>query len=399
MTNVGNLNATLSLSQFEFNTGLKQSETAAMEFATTVEVQSRRADAALGRVGRSSSGMGGAGKAAMAVQQIGFGLQDFSSQLETRGLSGAIGAVTNNVQMLGAAFGPVGMAVTALGGALGGILLPRLLETGSIFGKTKEEMARFEAQIKKTSEAAFAPWRKMENIKFDVFKGTEEQMNERLERMQHDADMLSLESHAERAAGLKAQANGNQDEVDARNKRIIELNAELELTRQTMAEIEKMRPDIQDREAKDAATQEELQRQDRMYKAESDLKRKMLEEFGTAEQRQMQKIERERTELIKDRVSQEAMAQFESQAAVQMQKAKITDEEKKLSEMGQAAGMSPGAARDSAEGVKAVNRATSGTRSDQSIAKEALKIHKDSLIKLEEIARQGGKLKRVALSG
>lgn len=66
---------------------------------------------------------------AMIAQQLGFGLQDFMSQVQNSknavdGLGRGVMAVSNNVQMLGAAWGPMGLAVTAIGGALAGIIIP-----------------------------------------------------------------------------------------------------------------------------------------------------------------------------------------------------------------------------------------------------------------------------------
>jgi hypothetical protein len=70
---------------------------------------------------------------AMMAQQLGFGLQDFMSQVSNSknmvdGLGRGIMAVSNNVQMLGSAFGPTGLAVTAIGGALAGIVLPAAIK-------------------------------------------------------------------------------------------------------------------------------------------------------------------------------------------------------------------------------------------------------------------------------
>jgi hypothetical protein len=80
---------------------------------------------------------------------MGFALQDFSSVLSMGGknaLGRALMGTMNNVQMLGAAFGPWGIAVTAAAGALGSILIPELL-------KGEEATENFSKAIEK-SEAA-----------------------------------------------------------------------------------------------------------------------------------------------------------------------------------------------------------------------------------------------------
>lgn len=72
------------------------------------------------------------GGLARSAGQIGFAMQDFTSVLAMGGqnaMGRAMMSTMNNVQMLGAAFGPLGMAVTAFGGAIGSILIPKLLET------------------------------------------------------------------------------------------------------------------------------------------------------------------------------------------------------------------------------------------------------------------------------
>lgn len=80
---------------------------------------------------KSGGGFGRGG--AQIAQQLGFGMQDFSSQLMNSknladGLGRGIMSVSNNVQMMGAAFGPTGMAITAIGGAVAGMVLPATIK-------------------------------------------------------------------------------------------------------------------------------------------------------------------------------------------------------------------------------------------------------------------------------
>ena len=66
--------------------------------------------------------------------------------------------------------------------------------------------------------------------------------------------------------------------------------------------------------------------------------------------------------------------------------------------MGAAAKGSAGVNRNSAEGVSAINRATTGTMSEQDIAKKSLKTQEESLKRLQEIARQKSNVIMVQLS-
>lgn len=471
MTNVGNLNATLTLSQFEFNTGLKQSETAAMEFASTVEMQSRRADQAFGSVGKAGA-RGIVGNLASPLQQVGFAIQDFSSQFETRGWSGAIGAVTNNVQQMGSAFGPVGMAVSALGGALVGILLPRLIETGSIFGRTAEEAARAADRLKAAADKILDPWRQAENTKFDVLKGTEEQLDQRLERMRFSYQMLIQERDFFTRSEAAAMQVGNQAEAESFRKLAADTDEKAKQLQAQGKALASMRGRIVENEAGRKQQEEDKNRVKEMEefrkKSEEEVARfrqQSMERFGTEQQKMEARHARERAEAEKNwgnalteeesaalmkaqddlnearkrgqqidemyqssseperkAASEEARKGIKdaedrlrelqnnsgafgarellkAQQEAERKKLEISEMEKKIGEMGPAAGMSAGVSRDSAAGVQAINRAIGGTASEQSIAKEQLKTAKDQLKALEEIARKPAAVATFSLSG
>jgi hypothetical protein len=112
--------------------------------AATVQTEATKASGALGR----------------SIAQLGFAGQDFASVLEGGGknaLSRALMSTMNNVQMLGAALGPWGMALTAVGGTIGSLLIPKLLEGTSAEDKftesIKTNVTAFDAQIRKMNEA------------------------------------------------------------------------------------------------------------------------------------------------------------------------------------------------------------------------------------------------------
>lgn len=470
MTNVGNLNATLTLSQFEFNAGLKQSETAAMEFASTVEMQSRRADQSLGRVGKNNVA-GGLGMAVEPVKQLGFAIQDFSSQLETRGIGPAIGAVTNNVQAMGAALGPVGAAAFAVGGAIAGILLPRLIETGTIFGRTAEEATRAADRLKAAADKILDPWRQAENTKFDVLKGTEEQLDQRLERMRFSYQMLIQERDFFTRSEAAAMQVGNQAEAESFRKLAADTDEKAKQLQAQGKALASMRGRIVENEAGRKQQEEDKNRVKEMEefrkKSEEEVARfrqQSMERFGTEQQKMEARHARERAEAEKNwgnalteeesaaimkaqadledarkkasdvrgrysesggaygedvRIADESVRNakakltelqnnsgafgarelLKAQQEAERKKLEISEMEKKIGEMGPAAGMSAGVSRDSAAGVQAINRAIGGTASEQSIAKEQLKTAKDQLKALEEIARKPAAVATFSLSG
>lgn len=306
MTNVGNLNATLTLSQFEFNAGLKQSETAAMEFASTVEMQSRRADHAFGSIGKTGA-KGIVGNLASPLQQVGYAIQDFSSQFETRGWSGAIGAVTNNVQQMGAAFGPVGMAVSALGGALAGILLPRLIETGSLFGRTAEEAERAANRLKASADKILDPWRQSENAKFDVLKGTEDQLDQRLERMRFSYQMLIQERDFYQRSEAEAVRVGNQAEAESYRKLATETDDKAKQLNAQGRSLAGSRNQVRENEAARKQQEEDETRVKEMEefrkKSEEEVgkfRQQSMERFGTEQQKMEARHAREREEAEKN---------------------------------------------------------------------------------------------------
>lgn len=93
------------------------------------------------KVQQSGAGIRGLGG---AITQTAFAAQDFSAILSMGGrnaLGRALMSTANNVQMLGAAFGPWGLAISAIGGALASVLIPKLFETDKAFDGISEGIA------------------------------------------------------------------------------------------------------------------------------------------------------------------------------------------------------------------------------------------------------------------
>lgn len=426
------MNATLTLSAWEFNAGLKQSETAAMEFASTVEVQSRRADAAFAK----SSG-GGKNFAAIA-QQAGYAIQDFSSQFETRGLAGGIGAVTNNLQAMGASLGPTQAAVISMGAAIAGMVLPAAIDLLYQTKHWNEELERsktifdgmaakartlaslevkggVEAGRKELEQTAAMSDRMLAKLGPDVMReanklnAMRQKLDERTlytnmwggrvfknpfnrENYALEGELLEQEklvkSHFEKLGKIRAEGTDARDILAQTGKGSEAENRDVELAHMKEAEAAaKRQADFQHR------AEEELQK----------FRQSGLERFGTESEKLASKQSREMNEAWSKfgnfEGAAEAREALEAQHAVERMKSSIAESEREVSLMGAPAGMSAGAVRNSSAGVRAINRAASGTNSEQSIAKQALETNKKSLGKLEEIARKKLEVKMVSLSG
>jgi hypothetical protein len=130
MATLGDLTVVLNADEQRLVSGLKRAEQEA----------NRTGSALLNALGSPSFGQ--------AIGRASYGVQDFVAVLSQGGansLSRAIGSVSNNIQQLGASFGPWGIAVgTAIG--LGGQLAASLYESA----------AGMEALEKKTKDAADA---------------------------------------------------------------------------------------------------------------------------------------------------------------------------------------------------------------------------------------------------
>lgn len=110
---VGNLSVKLQLDAAQFQAALQGAGVSIQQFAqrtTVIQTSTVKASAGVGRFGAAMSGIG------PIMQQGAFAAQDFASQLGTRGLGGALQAASNNIQVMGAAFGPQGMIVSAFVG-------------------------------------------------------------------------------------------------------------------------------------------------------------------------------------------------------------------------------------------------------------------------------------------
>ena len=416
-TNVGSLNATLSLSDWEFQQGLKQSETAAIQFARTTEVASNRANTALSKVGSKSN-------APQMFTQVGYAIQDFSSQIETRGLGGAIGAVTNNVQMLGQAFGA----------AVGGIILPKVIDwvynTKQLAEASKKaedshammvthakELASLEVKggsekAKKDAEDQIAINRL---LKTDATETLRDALKAQWELKKQENAIVrgasGVGALAQYEVGLHpitaklAAADAEVKRRDADLKRIIN---ESDLAEKTLREVGPGTDIAKADEQRDRLAMEKKNSEDAVKAAENLAKLKIdgLTKYGTEQQKLESKLEQQVRDFhskfglnLGEGQQRDALAALQAEGDVERHKLMMSEAQKREAELGTAAKGSAGVDLASSAGVQAINRAVSGTRSEQDLAKQAQKTREAQLKALEDIARQKADVIQVSLSG
>ena len=361
-TNVGNLNATLSLSEFEFTNGLKQSETAAMAFASTTEVAARRSEAAMSKAGGNIGG-----KLAGMTQQAGFAIQDFHSQFATRGIGPAIGAITNNVAVLGSAFGPVAGAATAMAAALGGILLPKLLESTGWFGKSKEALEEYRKEL----DTFYDGFAKQSTEKASFMERPPEDLDKELKKKRELWQQYNNEVIALNQTSAQSAAAGDDESADISFKKAVETAKKRDQIQKEGKALAAARPEVEAAQAERDRKKEDAEKEKAYLKSLAEgndalikLKQDGLEKFGTESDKLAAKRAREMEELksktkdLSGTQKDAATAALTAQQDTEKQKLKITEDQKKLNEMGTAAKGSAGVNRNSAEGVSAINRAT-----------------------------------------
>jgi hypothetical protein len=185
---------------------LEQGQISSQDFAqafTKLDGNIRQTTDLLGRLKGSGGGNSGQG-----LLGLSYAVQDFTSQLGTRGLVGALAAVQNNIPQilmsLGAGAGMTGI-ISVLAVGLG-ILLPAIQkafggETQEAIDKAKEKLKEFQEQVKKAHE---------EFIKF-----TQTPTEKQSESAENVKAILAERPAAERAAAaVAATATGKEIEAE-----------------------------------------------------------------------------------------------------------------------------------------------------------------------------------------
>lgn len=180
MATVGDLVAYLSMDNSRFQQGAAQAQAAARQTGSVIS---------------------GALNPRL-LQQGGFALQDFFSVLNQGGANAAaraFGGITNNLAMLGAGFGPVGMAVTSLGAGIATVLIPQLM-------KGTEESHQFADAMERIGHAVDQEIAAMER---------QAQMRQKLADLTRDTDF-----DGKREQGIKREAERAERELESIQKQI-----------------------------------------------------------------------------------------------------------------------------------------------------------------------------------
>ena len=417
-TNVGSLNATLTLSAFEFMHGLEQSKAAALEFSSSVETQMIKANTTVRAVTTGGGGM--SASTINAMKQMSFAAQDFSSQFRGTldSLKPALNGVSNNIMMLTNGLGPWGIAIGAVVSVLGPSLIPELLKMTMGVTENKEAI---EANV-----AVLQKWRKGLD---DVRKGQKEAIEaggadlnekqlsrkEELEAKFSQAKILRQKAEMNEAAADSAEFqrqamiqkggfsswfgsgqvsdNGAGDRAKAAREELAKVESEMASLRDEYAQGEKLRAKTEQADkARAALEQYAAEKEYRMQAEEAiqNLQKTGLEKYGTEMQKltEKQRIERETLEnsTMGRKDQADALAQLDSMHEAERTKINISDREKLIAERGPDAKASAGLSTASAEGIRAINRAVEG-KGENDLQREQLMVEKKQLQMLEQIAR------------
>jgi hypothetical protein len=395
-TNVGSLNATLSLSAFEFNHGLEQSAAAAREFADQTTIAANRANMAMSKVG------GAGGKAGMeGFKNAAYAVQDFSSQINN-GLGPAMNAIANNLIPMAAAIpGPWKAAVIAV--AVAAPLIIGNYEKigqalGLMTGTSKKDLESFASAWDKTMSLQTSK-REMDRDALknpvkefdDKQQGRRDKMADLYEEISStNKKIQSLEAGEKPGSVWSQQAAVLRKEVDQKIAEWKRIQAEEK-------SISKLRPDVLTNEAqravedkKKAADEADKLRLNKGTSEELNFKLSALEKFGTASQKLTAKQEKERSELsdkMKGLVESEsalALQQYGHEA--EAKKLQIEDSEKGIGKLGNMPGMSAGLRTDSSEGLSQMNKWAQGD-AGKSVLQQQLEVQKKQLTLMEQQAR------------
>jgi len=342
---------------------------------------------------------------AMAIQQMGFAVQDFSSQMTNAkttadGLGRGVMAVSNNVQMLGAAFGPTGLAVTAIGGAVAGIVLPPMIRwvyqadlLKESIAEAKEEAREYAAELRRASEqqdqkTAALPGmttKEFEAMRADRMKSAKADMQQTEAELAAQTQIIEREER-KRAASINRSAWGSTvadlftgtspEQMAAHDKRN-ELREQLNDQRDYFTQLEHVSGETTKRLAENDY---ELQRK----KKEADTKaaQDRLDQYD----RDMQH-EKEFNDWV---MNTKLQAENEKQFAL----SENLDAMRKLDQTPN--GSSAANVRGTGAAVSAINRAIAGTNSEESDRKKQIKVLEDQLKVSQNIERKLN-LQRAAL--
>lgn len=349
---------------------------------------------------------------AMMIQQAGFAIQDFSSQMANAkttadGLGRGIMAVSNNVQMLGAAFGPTGLAYTAIGGALAGIILPQMVRwvyqadiLKDKMADAKEEAREYAEELRRASEqqdqkTAALPGmttKEFESMRADRMRATKADIqtteselaaqNQIIEREKRKRDAkLRSSAWGSTIAGFATGASAAQTEAEAKRD---ELRQQLSDQQDYFTQLEHV----------SGETTRQLAEND--YKAQEDKRKaetKSAQDRLDQHDRDMQH-EKEFNDWVRDGKEKLIKDQLQMENEKQFALSENLDAMRKLDQNPN--GSSAANIRGTGAAVSAINRAIAGTNSEESDRKKQIKLLEDQLKSSQNIERKLN-LQRAAL--
>jgi hypothetical protein len=342
---------------------------------------------------------------AMMIQQAGFAVQDFSSQMANAkttadGLGRGIMAVSNNVQMLGAAFGPTGLAYTAIGGALAGIILPQMVRwvyqadiLKDKMADAKEEAREYAEELRRASEqqdqkTAALPGmttKEFESMRADRMKASKADMQQTEADLAAQTQIIEREQR-KRAEALRRSAWGSTIAGQFTGPSAVQKEAE--------AKRDELREQLKDQQ--DYFTQlEHVSGETTKKLAENDyeLQRKKKEAETKAAQDRLDQYDRD-MQHEKEFNEWVMNAKLQAENEKQFELSQNLDAMRKLEQTSN--GSSAANIRGTGAAVSAINRAIAGTNSEESDRKKQIKLLEDQLKSSQNIERKLN-LQRAAL--
>lgn len=398
-TNIANMNATLTLSEFEFVNGLKQSEAAAMQFARTTEQSAERAGAALRKANSDGFSRGGM----EAFKNGAYAVQDFTSQINN-GLGPAMNAISNNVlQMATAIPGPwkaVGIAVAVATP----LIIANYDKIGSALGlmvsKSKEELDKYSSDwdaITKKIQSSAKIARDAESMSLREFDAKQDDRRQKWFEMQAEQSRLAgaINSKLTGSGGVETdETKLLREKWQKLTEAMVELQAEGQRTALLRPGVEKRQKGEEEGERFAEAREQEAKAQEFVDQT----RQSGLEKYGSEWSKLLARQKREAKEFEEKSLGavgvdrDEARNALNDQQAAEQLKFKIGEKEAALAKLGKDPGMSAGVDVNSSAGISAINRALSGS-SALTVQQQELEVQKQQLRILEEIAHGGPEAK------
>lgn len=317
------------------------------------------------------------------LQQVGYMIQDFSSQFNNaktsaEGFARGMGAISNNIQMLGAGLSPMTQAMFAIGGAAAGIIVPAvvnwLADTKAIEEKNKAIEASFERMgplisgLKQGHLFGAGGLSEAEKA-----KGAIDSLTDRI-------TAAGRTSNAIRNKIMEEQAGANRDtEIKALQKQQTEITAEINKAEMERAGLQEVWTAVKLQNALKAIEDEKAAK-----KAAATIEQDNDRAFDEAKRQQAEELRAE-DEKIRRRFD--------------VQQAGLRNQIEDLQNSGSLTPNDPSAASiaGSSAAASAINRALSGTRSEEADRKQQIKVLEEQLRTLNRL-EQKMNFKRAGLS-